>query len=502
MTLALVLDIGTSNAKVGVVSPEGEVVARARRAIQPRRPERGAVEHDPEALWRTVTTLVAEVARPRRESIAVLGLSGYQFGFLPLDGAGAPLTGMMTLLDERPKRVMDRIRSELPVEEIYRRTGCPPLFPYGLSKLVWLKTEKPDLFARAERFADLKGFLLERLTGQFVTEPSIAAATQLLNLRARDWDDQILEWVGIDRSFLPEVVPGEEMLCELAPSAAGKLGVAPGTPVLPGLYDGGAMIFGMGGTSEDVAVCNLGTTAMVRGCADAPLLDDPAEMRLQTYPLTAGRWAVGGALNNAGIALQWYRDAFATGVSYEALTARAEQVPPGSGGLFCLPFLTGERDPRIGNRASGSFFGVREFHTEAHLTRSILEGVAYGLRMIRDALAENGVRPGRLRIGGSGARSDLWPQIVADVLDVLVERSRTPDATLVGEALLAFTALGTYDDLDDAAERMVRVGKSFSPSDPAVETYEEAYDFFRGLVAAMAEVYPRHAQLFSGEESG
>lgn len=501
MNLALIIDIGTSNAKVGAVNSAGEVVARASREIQPCRPERGAYEHDPEVLWRTATDLAAEVAGPHRDSIAVVALSGYQFGLLPLDEAGEPLTGMMTLLDERPKRVMDQIRSELPVQEIYRRTGCPPLFTYGLPKLLWLKAEKPALFDRAARFADLKGFLLEKLTGRFVTEPSIAAATQLLNLRSRDWDAQVLEWVGIERSSLPEVVPGEKVAGDLAPPAAEEINLASTTPVLPGLYDGGSMILGMGGVDEQVAVCNLGTTAMLRGCADAPLLDDPEEMRLQTYPLTEGQWAVGGALNNAGVVLRWYRDAFALDASYEQLTTRAAQVPAGAEGLICLPFLTGERDPRIGSLASGAFFGVREFHGEAHLVRSILEGVAYGLRMIRDAGAEHGFRPGSLQIGGSGARSDLWPQIVANVVDLPVEWSRTPDAALVGASMLGFTALGVHDDLSDAAEQMVRSGASFAPSGPIVETYEEAYGFFTQLVATMTGLYSLHAKAFSGEET-
>ena len=501
MNLLLILDIGTSNAKAGAVTPAGEVVARATRELEPCRPERGAFEHDPEALWRTAMELAGEVARPRSDSVSGIVLSGYQFGLLPLDGDGEPLTGIMTLLDERPKRVMNQIRSDLPVEELYRRTGCPPLFTYGLSKLLWLQAEKPELFARADRFSDLKGFLLERLTGQFLTEPSIAAATQLLNLRSRDWDDQVLEWVGIDRSALPDVVPGEEICGNLDPVVADRLGLPPQTPVLPGLYDGGSMILGMGGVDDEVAVCNLGTTAMIRGSAEAPLLDDPAEMRLQTYPLMAGQWAVGGALNNAGVSLRWYREAFASDATYDELTTRARKVPAGSEGLLCLPFLTGERDPRIGNLASGSYFGIREFHGEGHLVRSILEGVAYGLRMIRDAAAENGIRPDRLQIGGSGAQSNIWPQIVANVLDVPVERSQTTDATLVGAAMLGFTALGHYDDIETAAKRMVRVGRPFSPSTSAVETYDEAYDFFRHVVAAMAEIYPLHARTFSVDDA-
>lgn len=496
MTRSLIIDVGTSNAKVGVVNASGEVVASGSREIPAHRPERGAFEHDPDELLDVVGELSREAVPSDRATISAVVLSGYQFGFLPLDAAGRPLMGMMTLLDGRPKSVMERIQSEWPVQEIYRRTGCPPLFTYVLPKLVWLKSEKPEMFDRAARFAGLKSFLLEKLTGQFVTEPSIASATQLLNIHESDWDDEILEWVGIRRESLPKVVPGEDVVGGLSSAGAQRLGLEADTPVLPGLYDGGAMLVGMGAYDGDVTVCNLGTTAMVRGCAEAPLLDDPAKMRLQTYALTADRWAIGGAINNAGIALRWFRDALAPGDSYEVLSNRAEQVAAGADGLFCLPFLTGERDPRIGNLASGGFFGIKEYHGKGHVSRSIMEGVAYALRMIRDAIAENGFQADRLRIAGSGAESDLWMDVVANVLETPVERAETPDATLIGSSMLAFRALGHYDDLREAADEMVRLGRQTVPDPELVQTYEQTYAFFRRLVDALRPLYGTHAERF------
>jgi gluconokinase len=282
----------------------------------------------------------------------------------------------------------------------------------------------------------------------------------------------------------------------LTADAAEALGLPKNTPVLPGLYDGGAMILGMGGYGEEVAVCNLGTTAMIRGCATTPVIDDPSQMRLQTYALMDGYWAVGGAINNAGVSLQWYRDKLESDASYDELMARAEKVRPGADGLFCLPFLTGERDPRIGDVASGSFFGLKEFHTGAHMTRSVLEGVAYALRMVQDAATENGFHYDRMRIGGSGARSTLWPKIVANTLDVPVERTRTPDAALVGESMLGFTADGTFDDLTQASNAMVATGECFEPSPDLVQTYHRGYRFFEELVETMGDLYQRHADTF------
>ena len=496
MSLALIIDVGTTSVKVGVVDSGGEILARESRDTTPMRPERGAYEHDPDELLQNISELSREVARPHRAAIDFVGLSGYQFGLLPLDENGRPLTGIMTLLDDRPKAVIDRVRSEFPTDEIFRRTGCPPLFTYTFSKLLWLQQEKPDLFKQATRFADLKGFLMEKWTGRFATEPSMASATQLLNIHDADWDDEILEWLGIDRSYLPEVVPGDQFCGALTAEAAEALGLEADTPVLPGLYDGGAMILGMGGLGDDIAVCNLGTTAMFRGVAKSPLLDDSSKMRLQTYALMPGYWVVGGALNNAGVALRWYRDTLNPDASYEEIMEQAEQVLPGAAGLFCLPFLTGERDPRIGELASEVLFGLKEFHGQPHIARSILEGVAYALNMVREAAAENDFHPKLLRIGGSGAQSDLWATILANVLNIPVERMHTPDAALIGVSILGFSALSTYDTIQTAAEHMVQADQQFLPSPPMVETYQRGYEFYITLVASLQKMYSLHAEKF------
>ena len=495
MSLGLIADIGTTNVKVGIVDQNGKVVAQKSVPNQPSRPERGAYEHDPEGMLKAVAELSKSIIGPYKKDIAFMGLSGYQFGFLPLDSAGQPLTGMMTLLDNRSKLVMDRVKSDFPIEDIYEKTGCPPLFSYAFSKLLWLKEHKPEIFRKAVRYADLKSFLLERLTGQFVTEPSIAAPTQLLNLHTSDWDDELLSWAGIDRSYLAKVVPGDAFAGNLTNEAADTMGLPEGLPVLPGLYDGGAMILGMGGFGESIAVCNLGTTAMLRGCAKEPLMDDPAKMRLQTYPMLSGYWVTGGALNNAGVALRWYHDTFDPELSYDAIVEQATAVKLGSEGLFCLPFLTGERDPRIGDFASASFFGLREYHKKGHMARAVLEGVAYALNMVRESASENGFRPQLLRIGGSGAKSDLWAGILADVLQVKVQRMSTPEAALIGIAMLGFKELGIFGSIEEASEAMVEAGQIFEPVDRNVSMYAKGYPFFKELVATLQEAYQKHQKL-------
>ncbi|MEF8787876.1 MAG: gluconokinase [Planctomycetota bacterium] len=489
MSLVAVADAGTTNLKAGVVDPEGELVSLERRPIPLQQPEEGAAEHDAEELYRAFVEVVREATADCADRVEALALSGYQFGFAPLDEDDRPLTGFITLMDTRSRAAAERIADEIGREGIYRRTGCPPLFTSLLAKVTWMRSEKPELLRRTRRFADVKAYLIRRLTGRFATEPSIAASTQLLNCRSREWDETLLDAAGVDAEQLPTVAEGSRVLAELDASAADELGLEEGVKLVPGVYDGGAILPGTGGLTEETGVCNLGTSAMLRACVDRPALDDPAQARIQAYPLLPGKWTVGGGVNNAGSALQWLRDNLGGGRDYDELLAEASDVPAGSDGVVCLPYLTGERDPRIGAQASGLFSGLCQQHGTGHLTRSLLEGVAFTLDMLKDALEDNDINPQRLMVAGSGSRSDLWPQILADVMDAPVQKSVTEEVSLIGEAMLGHACLGSYASLEEACEGMVRLGTIFEPDAENVRAYREKRESFDAVLDGARSLY-------------
>ena len=496
MSLVLVIDVGTTNIKAGVVGSEGDLLARASKNLQVHRPEKGAAEHDPEEVFSALSEITRRVVEGYEEEIEVLGLTGYQFGFLPLNSQGKPLSGIMTLMDERPKSVMPEFQKREDLGEIYRRTGCPPLFSYLLPKLIWLKQKKPEIFDESEYFADIKSFLTRKLVGDFVTDPGIASSSQLFNINDFTWDDKLLEIAEIKREQLPEVGTGGEILGKLRPEVADELNLKKEVKVTLGVYDGGAMVLGLGGVEGRDGVCNLGTTAMIRTCSDRPIIDDPRKRRLQTYSLLPGKWAIGGAINNSGVGLRWFRDNLLSSQSYEDIIAAASEVEPVSGGVFSLPYFTGERDPRIGNMASGSFFGLKDYHGKEHMARAILEGVGYSLNFVREVMTENGMEFTRIRIGGAGARTDLWPQIIADVTDVPVQKTLTEDTTLIGEAMLAYKALGVYNSLQEASDNMVVTGETFRPDEKNVAEYQKGFQFFKKLIESFSDLYPLHDREF------
>lgn len=498
MELILVVDIGTSSIKAGVVDEKGKILSSGERELEIERPEKGAAEHNPHTLYNIFLEISRQVLRGFEDKISVLTLSAYQDGLLPVDNKMEPLMGMMTLMDTRPQEIFEKLREKYNIDKLYQNTGCPPLFIYPLIKILWLREKKKKIFEKVRFFLGSKDYIIYRLLGEPFTEPSIASATQLFNIHSLQWDDMAFQIAEIDKNKLPPVVPGEKILTKLPPQARASLGLVNEVYLLPGVYDGGgiALGIGIGGKGDGLGVVNLGTTAMLRSASSKVILDKSGEMRFQTYYLCSGKWLPGAAINNAGIVLRWFRDNILSS-DYTSLVSLAEEVKAGSDGLFFLPFLTGERDPRIGNFSSGVLFGLKEYHTRNHLLRAFLEGVAYALCLIKQSLLDNDIKINDIRMGGGGARSDCWTQIFADILGLPIRRiSESEHASLIGEALLAYVALGKYCSLEEATEKMVKLSPPLNPLPRNMEIYQTGFTFFSLLLERMEDMYRQHHRLF------
>ncbi len=494
MARILAVDIGTTHLKAGCFGWDGQLHRVAIRELPLAQDETGRAEHDPEILWDRLVATVREVVSEAPDEIRWIVLSAYQLSLMPVDATGRPLMGIMTLLDTRPQETFPGLLARMDSWRIYERTGCPPLFQYPLAKLEWLRVRRPDIFHQARWFVGAKDFLLFRLLGRFLTEPSLATATQLMNVHTLRWDPEILSLVELTEDRLPEVVPPETRMGPLRPEAAEALGLRPEAEVIVGVYDGGAVGLGLGAVAPGIGAMNLGTTAMIRLVADRPILDRFPQMRLQTYYLAGGRWFPGGAINNAGSVLQWLQEAV-LGLAYAEQEALAEAVGRPTGLLF-LPFLTGERYPGISHLASGVIFGLRAYHNQGHLTRAAMEGVAFALRLILEALRANDLPPLRLRAGGGGTRSALWMRILASAFQIPVEVPEIAEPALTGSAALARVAIGAAPDLWSAVREVpVRI---YDPVPDWVPIYERQFERFQALMRDLEEAFRRHQEI-SGE---
>lgn len=494
MALVLSIDVGTTNIKAGVVDQNGALLDSSQFKLSILRPEARAAEHDPEALFQAISTLCKEVTTPYKDAIQTVVLSTYQFGLILLDAEKKPLTGLTTLLDTRARVTFDAFKKTYSHTDVYARTGCPPFTQYPLARLFYFSRKNPELLKQTAYILSSKAYLLYRLTGQFITDPSTEAASQMMHIAGVSWDPEILAPLGLSTTQFPRIVDALKEHFPLLPAISATLGVNKKATIIPGLYDGGALAVGLGGLQEDTGVINIGTSGMLRVLTRTPVLDTPERMGIQTYYLMDGLYFAGGAVNNATVPLNWLSEHL-TLATYEDCMKAARTAPIGSRKVFFLPYFTGERDWEIGTVASASLFGLREFHTRADIFRSALEGVAYSLNTIKIALSEAGIPIQRVTIGGGGVRDPLWCEILANVLNIPLQKSDSEIACLIGNGILGLVAQGLYPDIQAASKRMVTPGAVFEPSQDSVADYTRYYHFYMKLCSGFKELYYEHAQL-------
>lgn len=492
MALTLAIDLGTTNLKVGLVNEHGEILLVSSCPMQTNSREPGAAEHDPEALKSSLLDLFRQVLTDEyKGQVGYIVSSTYQFGLMMLDEQRQPLTDMTLLTDIRSQSTFSDFLSEFADEDIYQKTGCPLISQYVLPRLFYFSKEKPEIFEKIKYFTDSKSFLFEWLTGEWVTDMSIAAATQLYNAHTFQWDEELLSRLNLSPDQFPPAEDGTTFIVPLKKELCETLGLKENVQVSLGLYDGAALAVALSGLAPNVGIINIGTTAMLRVPGNQPALDKNENKRIQAYAIQKGNFLNGGALNNAALPLDWMRTTlFDFDVQDEVLLEISNEPP-----LISLPYLTGERDSKTGPYASGVFFGIRRNHSPIDFARSVLEGVAYSLRYLYDALQENNLHLKEVRMGGGGVNIKVWPQIFADVLGVPVTISNVNEMALIGSTMLALTAGGVFKDLSEASEKILKEGKRIEPNETSVKVHDQRYRFFKKLRETLGPLYKEHAEL-------
>jgi gluconokinase len=492
MALTLAIDLGSTNLKVGLVNEQGDMLSVRSSPVETISSEPGASEHDPWELQRMLLNLCKEVLTDDyKDQVEYIVSTSYQFGLIVMDAQRKPLTGITLLSDIRSQHTFSEFMSDFADIDIYHKTGCPLISQYVLPRLYYFLKIKPLLFKQAKYFTDSKSFLFEWLTGEWVTDMSTAAASQFYNANYFQWDEELLSRFNLLPNQFPIVEDGTRYIAPLKRELGEVLGLKRNVQVVLGLFDGAALAVGLSGLAPDVGIINLGTTAMLRIPGETMALDKNENKRIQAYAFQQGKFLNGGALNNAALPLDWMRTRlFDFDIQDENLLQINSQPP-----LICLPYLTGERDSKTGPFASGVFFGIRRNHSPIDFARSVLEGVAYSLRYIYEALLENNLQVMEVRMGGGGVNIKAWPQIFADVLGVSVSITEADEMALVGSTIIALTAGGVFEDLTAGSVKMLKESKRIEPDKRSVIIHDQRYQFFKKLRETLGPLYKEHAEL-------
>jgi gluconokinase len=509
------VDIGTTSTKAVAFTPAGKVLAHHAVDYPLLRPEPAAAEQDPEQIWQAVLAAIAACVQGSGavpEEVLCVSFSAAMHSLILVDEAGQPLTRSITWADNRAAAWAARIKAEWNGDAIYRRTGTPvhPMSP--LAKLVWLRHERAEVFARAARFVGIKEYVFHRLFGRWLVDHSIASATGLFNLSTLDWDAEALALAGVQPGQLSQPVPTTFHVEGLPADLAARLGLANDTPFVLGANDGVLSNLGVNAISPGEVAVTIGTSGAMRTVVDRPLTDPSG--RTFCYALTERHWVVGGPVNNGGVILRWVRDEFAAAEAetakrlgidtYEVLTRIAERVPAGAEGLLFHPYLAGERAPYWNADLRGSFFGLGMHHRMEHMIRAVLEGVIFNLHSILPAVeAIVGTRTS-IKATGGFARSGMWRQMMADVFDREVVVPESFESSCLGAAVLGLHALGHVDSLAVVAG-MVGAMHRHTPNPKNVAVYQRLHPIFQSLPAKLAEEYRAIAafqQQLDGAASG
>jgi xylulokinase len=475
MSRAIGIDVGTTAVKAILVGEDGEVLARREVAYPLSTPRPGWAEQDPEDWVRATEEALGALGT---DGVAGIGLSGQMHGLVALDAGGSVIRPAILWNDQRTGAQCADIEDRVGPDRLVALTGNRALTGFTAPKLLWLRTHEPDAYARIARVMLPKDYVRLRLTGEPATDVSDASGTLLLDVGRRRWSDEVVQALDLDPAWLPPVLE--------SPAEAGR--TRDGIPVAAGAGDQAAGAVGVGVIRPGPLSVALGTSGVVFSALPAFAADPRARVHAFCHALP-GAWHAMGVMLSAAGSLQWLRDTVAPGEDFAALVGRAERWEPGAEGLTFLPYLSGERTPHGDPDARGSFTGLSVRHDRGALVRSVLEGVACGLRDSYDLIAAlDHTAPDSGRVSGGGARSDLWLSIIASMLEIPLERVAVEEGAAFGAALLGGVAGGVWSDVDAAVVACVRTRGQIAPVTEWIEPYRELRERYRALYPALNAV--------------
>jgi len=481
-------DLGTTGDKATLVDAEGRVVAAVTARYDTDFGPRGKAEQDPEAWWRalcTATRSLLEQVSVGPEQIAGVSFSGQMMGAVLLDGTGAPVRPAIIWADTRSTAQTEQLLQRVDMESGYRITGHRLNPTYSLTKVMWVRDTEPEVFARARHVVLAKDYMIHRLTGALVTDPSDASSTNAYDQAAGTWSDELIAAAKLPASLFPEIVPSTTVAGTVTADAAAQTGLRQGTPVVVGGGDGPMGALGAGILdAASGAYTYLGSSSWVSLAADAPLHDP--QMRTMTFNhVIPDRYVPTATMQAGGASLQWIVDVLAPGDPshddagrYERLLAAADGVQASEDGLYFLPHLLGERSPYWNPRARAVFAGLARHHGPEHLTRAVVEGVAFNLFTGLRAFVECGARIDAVDAIGGAANSSELLALFADVWGVPVRRRNLVDeATALGAAVVGGVGVGLFDDFT-IAQRMSERTEQHDPDPAAHRRYGGEHEIF------------------------
>lgn len=492
------VDIGSSNVKAALFSLDGTAVSIEAEEIPELFPSENCIEQDADEIWKQFVKAVRKTVlhsqiSPRQ--IMGIGLDSNRCGCLLLDDRNVPLTRNMTWRDTRATEQVAAFTRTHPEIDVYRITGEDSLPQHTLFKLLWVQEHHPEIWSKTAHIClSPKDYVIWKLLGVHKSSRSIAQSTGLFDINKLEYSVPILQAAGVSSAMLPQLFDSNETIGRLNAGTGEILGLAEGTPIICGLCDATASQVGSGSVNSGMFTISIGTCGAVRTFTPEPKYEENKATQVRVF--SPYGYVPTCTISDAGGILKWFRNQFCAeeqdqaqqlGLDvYQIIDQEAEQVPAGAEGLLLLSSFTGASYAFKDKDVFGAFVGIRNHHTRAHFARAIMEGVAMTLRVVLERFIQAGFQVSQIRLGGGGARSDLWIQILADVLKQPIYIPMCEESGCLGSAIMAALGLGVYSSLEEAVANMVKIQRVVLPNEEKGPLYDNMYQMYTSLYETLS----------------
>ncbi|MCR5203245.1 MAG: xylulokinase [Lachnospiraceae bacterium] len=509
MNYLIGIDLGTSSTKTVLFDEVGNIIADSKIDYPMYTPHNGWAEQEPDDWANAAVNTIANVIKDsgvNKDDIKGIGISGQMHGLVMLDEDGKVIRPSIIWCDQRTGKECDEITEKVGAERLIEITANPALTGFTASKILWVKNNEPENYAKCKHILLPKDYVRYVLTGEFATEVSDASGMQLLDVPKRQWSDEVLEKLDIDKSMLAKVYESCEVTGTITEEAAAKTGLSTSTVVVGGAGDNAAAAVGTGVVEEGMAFTTIGTSGVVFAHSKEVKIDPKG--RVHTFCCAVpGEWHQMGVTQACGYSLQWYLDNCGNSYAYDAektgegiydiIDREVLDTPIGSNKLIYLPYLNGERTPHLDPDCRGVFFGLSSMHKRSDMVRAVYEGMIYSLTDCKDVLDEMGVPINEMMACGGGLKSVVKRQMLSDSFGVDVNTVTAKEGPALGVAILAGVGAGLYESVQEACKKMIHKDpdNACTPNMDNNKEYDKYHAIYKKLYDDLKDSFKDMAKL-------
>lgn len=491
MRYILGIDIGTSATKAVLFDENGKSIVSSMKSYDIITLQSGFAEQAPKTWWEAVIYTIKDVLAKGNiyeKDILGVGVTGQMHGLVLVDKQGEVLRDAILWCDSRSSLQCEEINRKIGEQRLVEICANKALSGFTASKILWVKENEPDIYIKTYKILLPKDYIRYKLVGEFASEPTDASGTNLFDIRARDWSDEILTKLDIDKNLMPKIYESYDRAGNITVEASTITGLSTKTILCMGASDNSAVAIGTGVVRNGFATTTIGTSGAILAYSDKLIIDKKCRIHTFCHSIPNCFILLSCTLC-AGMSLKWFQKNFFKEDEkfYLKLERKIKEIPIGSEKLIFLPYLMGERSPILDEKARGVFFGLSNLHGSFHLARAIIEGVSFSQRQCLDVIKSMGIEINEMYLCGGGAKSGVWHQAISDLYKMPTSTLQNEEGAALGVAILAGVACGIYKNILQAST--VILEKNIEKLPKNYDEYEKYYEIYKKLYSNLKDSF-------------